>query len=320
MTKSITISCPILRKNVTCRSEGLGLAGIYTSSFARYLTPIYNLIPLPIKTVQNYTMVGLLSLSNELLIHVFSSCTTITQVACLSIADDTLNSIWLRYKNQIATSVLRQQIPEYEDAVELAILEEIWINKNTRLASIVASSTNNTKIPVGFYAKRLLHNASLAMSATDAREAVLADIGSWVPGTLTLLAPNRLFSPHAAYYLMRKIALAYSYPEAQLQDTLYSTLRGKYSEADAEALDQFCSFLCDTPDDSGERGRHGIDKPRSEWTDDDAWNEGNQWGYVIAEPWKYVEEVINSLINGNVPELYTLEERLGVADADTVAV
>jgi hypothetical protein len=265
-------------------------------------------------------MVGLLSLSNELLIHVFSSCTTITQVACLSMADDTLNLIWLRYKNQIATSVLRQQIPEYEDAVELAILEEIWINKNTRLASIVASNTNNTKIPVGLYARRLLNNASLAMSATDAREAVLADIGSWVPGTLTILAPNRLFSPHAAYYLMRKIALAYSYPEAQLQDALYSTLRGNYSEADAEALDQFCSFLCDTPDDSGERGKHGIEKPRSEWTPEDGWDEGDEWGYVIAEPWKYVEEVINSLINGNDWGVDTLEEMLGVADADTVAV
>jgi hypothetical protein len=49
-------------------------------------------------------------------------------------------------------SVLRLQTPDYEDAVDLAMLEEIWINKNTRLASIVASSRSITKIPVGFYA------------------------------------------------------------------------------------------------------------------------------------------------------------------------
>lgn len=70
-------------------------------------------------------MVGLLSLSNELLIHIFSSCTTIQQVVCLSRADDTLNSIWLKYKNQIAARVLRQQIPDYDDAADLATLEEI---------------------------------------------------------------------------------------------------------------------------------------------------------------------------------------------------
>jgi hypothetical protein len=265
-------------------------------------------------------MVGLLSLSNELLIHVFSSCTTVTQAACLSMADDTLNSIWLKYKNQIAARVLRQQIPDYDDAAHLAILEAIWINKKTRLASVVASSTA-AKVPVGLYATRLLHNASLAMSATDAREAALAGVGFHVVGSFPTVAPSRIFSLHAAYYLMRKIALAYSYPEARLQNTLYSTLRANYSEGDAEALDQFLSFLCDGPDDLGERSKHGIDKPRSEWMEEDAWDEGGEYGYVIAEPWKYVEEIINSLKHGSIHGVDSLEEVLGVvADTDTVTV
>jgi hypothetical protein len=184
-------------------------------------------------------MVGLLSLSNELLIHVFSSCTTVTQAACLSMADDTLNSIWLKYKNQIAARVLRQQIPDYDDAADLAILEAIWINKKTRLASVVASSTA-AKVPVGLYATRLLHNASLAMSATDAREAALAGVGFHVVGSFPTVAPSRIFSLHAAYYLMRKIALAYSYPEARLQNTLYSTLP-RVTRRRSTSFSRFCA-------------------------------------------------------------------------------
>jgi hypothetical protein len=44
-------------------------------------------------------MAGLLSLSNELLLQVFLSCATIQQVVGLFQADDTLRSIWLRYRN-----------------------------------------------------------------------------------------------------------------------------------------------------------------------------------------------------------------------------
>jgi hypothetical protein len=72
--------------------------------------------------------------------------------------------------------------------------------------------------------------------------------------------------------------------------------------------------LCDGLDDActRERRKHDIEKSRSEWTLEDEWGEGEEWGYVIAEPWKYVEEVINSLINGDVREVDSLEEVLGV--------
>lgn len=92
-------------------------------------------------------MTGLLSLSNELLIHVFSTCTTIQSATALSDVDKTLHSIWREYNDQIVKSVLRQQIPEHEDAVDLSVLEEIWCDKNTKLASTV-STVPTTQVPV----------------------------------------------------------------------------------------------------------------------------------------------------------------------------
>jgi hypothetical protein len=55
--------------------------------------------------------------------------------------------------------------------------------------------------------------------------------------------------------------------------------------------------------------------------EEDAWDEGGEYGYVIAEPWKYVEEIINSLKHGSIRGVDSLEEVLGVvADTDTVTV
>jgi hypothetical protein len=76
-------------------------------------------------------MTGPLSLSNELLIHVFSSCTTIQSATALSGVDKTLHSIWREYNDRIVKSVLRQQILKYEDAVDLSILDEIWCNMSS---------------------------------------------------------------------------------------------------------------------------------------------------------------------------------------------
>jgi hypothetical protein len=78
-----------------------------------------------------------------------------------------------------------------------------------------------------------------------------------------ILPPNYI-SLHVAYYhLMRKIALAYLHPEAQLQDGLHQTLRS-YSEKDMDQIDKFCFFLFFGSADFCERDRHDINKPLSE--------------------------------------------------------
>ena len=217
-------------------------------------------------------MVGLLSLSNELFLNIFTSCTTIQSAASLSRVDKTLNSVWCKHNNHIATSILRQQIPEYKDAVNLALLEELWLNKNSQLAS-----TPFTKLRVSLYGKQLLRITKLATSASAAHIAHNKHMQIFPPDQISL---------HAAYYLMREIALAYLHPGAQLQDALCQTLRS-YSKEDLNRIGRFCEFLCG---------------PLSEWTppaDEDERDEGGeQWdfGYVVGEPWKYVDRVLRAVL------------------------
>jgi hypothetical protein len=135
---------------------------------------------------------------------------------------------------------------------------------------------------------------------------------------------QKTFSPHyislhAVYYLMRKIALAYAYPKAQLQPALYSTLC-TYSETDEERLEMLYLYLCDEASER-ERGKHGIEKPSSDWTEVDEADEGLEMGFVVAESWNYVHGVIQNLKDGRCyqpPNRDGLEEILGVADAVAV--
>jgi len=160
-------------------------------------------------------MVGLLSLSNELLVQVFSSSDTIQSAASLSGATKTLHSLWDEHNNQILTNILSAQTIEYEAAVELAILEEIWAKENIQLAS-----STSFRPPVRLYVAQLLHNAKLATSATVAMKACYEDE---YPEKYN---PSRPAIPacHVAYYWMRKIVLMCLHPEAELQHVIHSTI------------------------------------------------------------------------------------------------
>jgi len=59
----------------------------------------------------------------------------------LSKADKKLHAIWVMYNDQIAASVLPQQLPDYEDALDLAVLEQVWPNENTQVATPPFSKT-----------------------------------------------------------------------------------------------------------------------------------------------------------------------------------
>jgi len=126
---------------------------------------------------------------------------------------------------------------------------------------------------------------------------------TYTRGYVLTFAPDHI-SLHAAYYLMRKIALAYLHPEAQLQDALCKTLRS-YSKEDVSRIDMFCLFLTDGNADLPERQTHDIDKPLSEWTQED------EWGYVTGEPWNYVDRVIQAVRNEERRGRDWLEKVLG---------
>jgi len=71
-------------------------------------------------------MANLLSLSAELLVLIFSSSPSIQTAALLSSTNQRLRAVWLEHGDIIIASILEPQTPAYNDAVELAILEETW--------------------------------------------------------------------------------------------------------------------------------------------------------------------------------------------------
>lgn len=67
-----------------------------------------------------------------------------------------------REQQQVADATLRLRISSYEEAVELVILGEPIIIVNDKMQV----SNAKTQTPIRFSIRRLLHNASIASSAT----------------------------------------------------------------------------------------------------------------------------------------------------------
>lgn len=154
-------------------------------------------------------MAALLLLPTELIICIYKSC-TIQTAASLYTTNKQLYSVWLENTDCITEAILRSQIPAYEAAIELAILEEIWIEGNKQL-----SSTNAKKLPIHLFVKRFFH---IARCATNT--------GTWWHANLAKDEPcySREGPPlaitHAAYFLMRKILLSRKFPDAGLHESI----------------------------------------------------------------------------------------------------
>ena len=177
-------------------------------------------------------MVSLLSLSNELLVQIFSSSDTIQSAATLSEVNKTMNSLWVAHNNQILTNVLPTQIIGYKDAKDTAILEEIWTRKNTELASKTSGQPR-----VRAYLSTLLHNAKLA---TQAKKACML----WLHEQNELYDPlySNLAKYHIAYYRMRKIVLLLEHPESQLQHVIDSAINCTPANTTFPISDAYTSF------------------------------------------------------------------------------
>jgi hypothetical protein len=153
-------------------------------------------------------MAGLLSLSNELLIAIYSAVPTLESAVSLSGTSRRLRAVWLEHSNHIITSILSATTPAYEDALDLAVKEETWASSGTSDTQSAqyrlrpASSTTPTPVPARLCLPRLLQNAQLASSAAAA----------WMAEEFDRKYGGRFKGIHApvepSYYMMRKLLFA----------------------------------------------------------------------------------------------------------------
>jgi hypothetical protein len=156
-------------------------------------------------------MTSLLSLPTELIIQVFASCPTVYTAACLSAANKELRAIWLKHTDQILERTLRDTLPGYEDAVDLANMQRSLLSPE--------QSTDATQTPDYQYYRRLLHDAKLASPLiAEWKKDIKRDPDQF---TWRRRIPQ---DPHISYYLIRKLILTPYCRDKQVKRELYSTL------------------------------------------------------------------------------------------------
>jgi hypothetical protein len=228
-------------------------------------------------------MTTLLSLPNELIIHIYTHAPTLQAAACLSAVNRRLRSVWLENTNQIAEPILRRQIPAYDEAVDVAILEaEIYDSPH---------SPAKNDYPLHLYVNRLLNNASLASSATNAWT---VDRGTLSAESLEILHPYDLSdnSQHASYYLLRKGVLAHQHPVAQLRRDILSTLRVASEDQvlmHTKLIDSMMGSFGTNPD----RCRHRI---LADEEDEDCTSGGDSIGSHAKKEWRHVRSVLYAAV------------------------
>lgn len=214
-------------------------------------------------------MANLLSLSNELLIAIYSSGNTIQSAVFFAATSQRLRAIWPVHSDHIIASILKPHI----HAVDLAVLEDTWTNVNPS-----SNTTTLSKCP-----PRLLWNANLASRATTARAAWIADLE---PSNYR--KHESFTSPHASYYMMRKLHLARTHPQADLLPGLFETLCVSHENTAITDAEISGWLLCSYSDDE-DRIPHSVLKPREEGTVCGE-NEFEHRGYVILGDWEWVRD------------------------------
>lgn len=225
-------------------------------------------------------MANLLSLSAELLVLINSSSPTIETVAILSGTSQRLRDVWLEHGDVIIAKILEPQIPAYKDAVDLATLEETWAN-NTRPVN---------PIPVRLCLYRLLHNADLASSANTEWDEHEVSSNNYLKRS----SPTSYTPKHSSYFLARKLLLAREHPESRA--SLLPPLHKALVTASIETLHthaDFLAFLTMNGSTHEERLRHGIPKPKEEWSLYDVYDDA-QDAPIIRDEWDWVRNVVET--------------------------
>lgn len=146
-------------------------------------------------------MAPVISLTDELISRIFNSAVDLQSAVSLSTANRKLNRIWRQGTERFAEDIISTTIPAYGQAIDLAVAEQ-------RLEG--NSTSTNERPSVQYYAHRLLRNHKLAMSAATAWAVWLEDCGpdDYRQGLKFTCA-------HNSYYALRKLVLAYRYPQTQ---------------------------------------------------------------------------------------------------------
>jgi hypothetical protein len=246
-------------------------------------------------------MAGLLSLSNELLIAIYSAAPTLASAVFLSGTSRRLRAVWLEHSNHIITSILPTTTPAYEDALDLAVKEETWASSGTSDTQSAqyrlrpASLTTPMTVPARLCLRRLLQNAQLASSAANAwREHDLKRrSGSIFSRHGSILKDNPNASAEASYYMIRKLLFARRHSEAQTMPALYAHLcRLPHSAIRLHA--DFAEWLRDHDTAYEVKQPHGIIKPKEQWTQDEIW-EADEFCYLHIhwDDWEWVNDVLD---------------------------
>ena len=238
-------------------------------------------------------MANLLSLSAELLVLIFSSSTTVQTAATLSGTSQRLRAVWLEHGDIIIANILQSRIPDYKDAVELAILEETWTHD--------AHPVN--PIPVRLCLSRLLHNADLASSATSEWEEHEVCLNNYLQSP----PPRTYTSKQASYYLARKLLLARQRPDSRavLLPPLFKTLVTS-SIMTLHTNDDLLTFLISKDSTHEERLRHDIPKPEEEWSLYDVYDDV-QDAPIIRDEWEWVCNVLETAVMDKLEDKNDLE-------------
>jgi hypothetical protein len=216
------------------------------------------------------------SLPNELLGGIFDSALDLQSAVSLSAANRRLNGIWRQDTERIAAEIIRSTIPAYERAIELAVAEQRLEDNST---------SANERAPVEYYAQRMLRNHKLAMSAASTFATWLANReADDYRRTITLTCP------HASYYVLRKLVLAYRYPRAQFLRHSELVLLRNSSRAMLDTHSELSVFL-GVHASEDERAKHDIDMPEEDWPP------GTELEQNMELPeWEYAGEVVWSAL------------------------
>jgi hypothetical protein len=260
-------------------------------------------MPMPkrLHTLSNVHMAGLLSLSNELLICIYSTAPTFESAVFLSGTSRRLRAVWLEHSNHLIASILSATTPAYEDALDLAVKEQTWASSGTSDTQCAqyrlrpAPPTPPTTVPARLCLPRLLQNAQLASSAATAYMAQGLErlYGSVSSRYGSILTDNLGASVEASYYMMRKLLFARRHPEAHTLPALYAHLCALPHSAIRLHAD-FAEWLRDHDTAYEVKQPHGIIKPKEQWTEDEIW-EADEFCHLHIhwDDWEWVNDVLD---------------------------
>jgi hypothetical protein len=224
------------------------------------------------------TMAGFEILPNELIGLVFASAPDLHTALSLSATNHWLRGVWLEGAERYTLQIRISNIIAYEQAVDLAIAEERLEGQLGHLGHSAALTANS---PIQYYAARLLRNDELAKSAAAA-------FYTWLDNQRPSSYRRQLSfdCPHTAYYMLRKLVLAYRYPQAGFQSSLLEALRTS-TTVTHQTNSELALFLGGQADEE-ERVKHGMSMPREDWPMEEEYADS-----VNLLEWDYAGEVVH---------------------------